>query len=217
MIKQHATQSVRDHHLMNELVGYAGLFINLQKGCFPEAKKQIDCAHMNIYRTKGRCQHTFRQWSISLVTQQLGEKQIGPIWWISVALIKGILPFHRRNENLVASLLICRKLDSVEAFADLSTCRDTECLWTAALYNNCLNLKLHCSFLTLYTGTCEVFVIQQLIGIWIIALQNKSFRTLFESKWYSVLPFSGSVHALFSPPENVWQPVQWNRTDTGLL
>lgn len=88
MIKQHATQSVRDHHLMNELVGYAGLFINLQKGCFPEAKKQIDCAHMNIYRTKGRCQHTFRQWSISLVTQQLGEKQIGPIWWISVALIK---------------------------------------------------------------------------------------------------------------------------------
>lgn len=107
MIKQHATQSVRDHHLMNELVGYAGLFINLQKGCFPEAKKQRDCAHMNIYRTKGRCQHTFRQWSISLVTQQLGEKQIGPIWWISVALIKGILPFHRRNENLVASLLIC--------------------------------------------------------------------------------------------------------------
>lgn len=168
MIKQHATQSVRDHHLMNELVGYAGLFINLQKGCFPEAKKQIDCAHMNIYRTKGRCQHTFRQWSISLVTQQLGEKQIGPIWWISVALIKGILPFHQRNENLVASLLICRKLDSVEAFADLSTCRDTECLWTAALYNNCLNLKLHCSFLTLYTGTCEVFVIQQLISIWII-------------------------------------------------
>lgn len=162
MIEQHATQSVRDHHLMNELVGYAGLFINLQKGCFPEAKKQIDCAHMNIYRTKGHCQHTFRQWSISLVTQQLGEKQIGPIWWISVALIKGILPFHRRNENLVASLLICRKLDSVKAFADLSTCRDTECLWTAALYSNCLNLKLHCSFLTLYTGTCEVFVIQQL-------------------------------------------------------
>lgn len=28
--------------------------------------------------------------------------------------------------------------------------------------NNCLNLKLHCSFLTLYTSTCEVFVIQQL-------------------------------------------------------
>lgn len=139
MIKQHATQSVRDHHLMNELVGYAGLFINLQKGCFPEAKKQIDCAHMNIYRTKGRCQHTFRQWSISLVTQQLGEKQIGPIWWISVALIKGILPFHRRNENLVASLLICRKLDSVEALLicplaeTLSVCGQQLCtttVWT---------------------------------------------------------------------------------------
>lgn len=96
------------------------------------------------------------------VTQQLGEKQIGPIWWISVALIKGILPFHRRNENLVASLLIwffsLQKTGFSESFCWFVHLQrhwvfvdsSTTTVWTLSY----TVASSHC--------TCKVFVIQQL-------------------------------------------------------